>query len=138
MTGGRAVACQLCTVQRVIVAVGRADAGVTLVSQTGCGDGDHWGGQRLTGLTAAQPLVIQHHSFAVRDDHSEVGFAAAWDQAAPLMRKRRRRFGRSNLPQKACTTGAHESIHSRSRSIVLSQIRTALQAACVSSAGRSL
>lgn len=41
-------------------AVGRADAGVTetRVSQTGCGDGDHWGGQRLTGLTAAQPLVI--------------------------------------------------------------------------------
>lgn len=25
--------------------------------QTGCGDGDHWGGQRLAGLTAAQPLV---------------------------------------------------------------------------------
>lgn len=25
--------------------------------QTGCGDGDHWGGQGLAGLTAAQPLV---------------------------------------------------------------------------------
>lgn len=27
------------------------------MSQTGCGDGDHWGGQRLAGQTAAQPLV---------------------------------------------------------------------------------
>lgn len=25
--------------------------------QTGCGDGDHWGGQRLAGLAGAQPLV---------------------------------------------------------------------------------
>ena len=25
--------------------------------QTGCCDGDHWSGQRLVGLTAAQPLV---------------------------------------------------------------------------------
>lgn len=35
----------------VTVVVGSVDAGVnqTLVGQTGCGDGNHWGGQRLAG-----------------------------------------------------------------------------------------
>lgn len=53
----------------------------------------------------------QHHSFAVRDDHPQVAFAAAGDRATGLVRERRRRFGRSSLPQDASTAGAHESVH---------------------------
>lgn len=39
--------------------------------QTGCGDGDHWGGQRLVGLTAVQPVVTlkanknSHHGYTL-------------------------------------------------------------------------
>lgn len=44
----------------VTAAVGRADAGVdqAVGGQAGGVDGDHRRGQRLTGLTAAQPLVV--------------------------------------------------------------------------------
>lgn len=45
---------------RVTVVVSGVDAGEnqTLVGQTGCGDGSHWGGQRLAGRTAACSLVV--------------------------------------------------------------------------------
>lgn len=44
----------------VTVVVSGVDAGVnqTLVGQTGCGDGSHWGGERLAGRTAACSLVV--------------------------------------------------------------------------------
>lgn len=41
------------------IIVGSIDAGVdqTLVGQTGSGDGNHWGGQRLAGRTADRSVV---------------------------------------------------------------------------------
>lgn len=52
------------------------------MGQTGCGDGDHWGGQRLAGQTAAaQPLVtlkMNKNSHSVALLQSKIGLLSVY------------------------------------------------------------
>ena len=57
-----------------------------------------------------QTYKCLHHSFGLRDDHSEVCLAAVGDQAVPR-RWKRRRLGRYDLPQAASTRWAHITVH---------------------------